>query len=489
MSRQHSYSAGNSAPGRPGVVPQSVPYYSAAPIAAAQSSGVGAPVLSLEPEREAAGGDFPSYQLPTTDVYMSSPRHSAADYSQTSVQDDSGASQRPRVAAQLRFAENDPIDLSWADRLIASVSSAPSVSEDRPEPAIEVFRRSAERTEVEWPTAALPSTPHEEDDWVGLPSQPPRRPRDKTLPASRGFKAAIQQTWLSHNDPPKLDFVLEVDSAADIGLRGLPPVPPALAHALVNLEKRGNKPQKPFDLGKTPPFVDPKVNRASQEGRAIYTATALGARDLNALALLLGSLSVLLGTADKILNEEETAEMGRIVGMCTALCRHATQWNGRVLGLVATHERQRWLSPLPHIPLPEGSVSQCLAKTGISPQSLFDGGVDVLRKVSDAGAEAKELSGNLRDLQPPQIPAKPTLQPPKRDESRGRSHSRHRGQSGRGRTTAPPPSSFGRPQQSQSLNRQADNRASAPTPAPDVPPPRQQRPRSQSKGRHGGSGK
>ena len=410
------------------------------------------------------------------DVYMLSPRQAPEQLSPRCKSPREVDAPDGRPAARRVVLSQDVLS-----SLLPSSSEAGSQASGLdPDPALAMFKLAAERSGVTWPTCKAPvQRPEEPEDWPGIPPSPPKAPRERYLPCAKGLKNAVMQPWENHGWPPRHDWIRGIDGADKMGFQRLPPMDQSLAAALGELLRRqktpvqkGPPPAPGYDLNKPIPFTDRAALSSAKDIRAMYETVGFSLRDVNALSLLLSSLSLKLSQPDSFDDDDyrdDLQELQSTLGYCNILCKHLAGWHGRLFDMLVRRERDCWLSPhivekRPGVP----SWNDQLKTLPTSPTSLFPGGGEALKQVvADLKANedlTQSLSAAPAVLQP--LPVQPSRDNRGRPESKVAPRSR-------------PPSASPAPNPNQRGAGRSGSR----------PPPNQPRHRSHSRGRGAKQGK
>ena len=443
------------------------------------------PWVNPEPPAD-VDDDLPSYQPASADVHMTSPRLASDPAEPTGCRsswDDAPDDDAPPPAARRVLLSQDVLS-----SLLYSSSESGSQTVPDLDPVLAVFKAAAEKCEVTWPTTAPPAAPQTDgpDDWPGIPPAPPVVPHERTFPVARGLRNAVHAPWERHVPPPKLHWLRGIHDAETLGWRHLPQMDPTLAAAFAELHRLQSAKSaaaktpaaaKTVDYTKHTPFTDKASIDASKETRGLYDTVGLLLRDVNALSMLLSALAIKHGDVED--EDADIPEDLRTLGFCNLLCKHLAGWVGHIFDKLVRQERRRWLAPFMHEP---GSGKPKNEPAGVlpwpdrllalptSPNSLFEGGEEILLKVVAEKKAQQELTQTLSsapdNLHPP---------PKKQPDHRGRQEFRAPQQPRKPSASPAPPGAQGH----QVFGRGAGL----------LPTPTQPRHRSQSRGRGQKQGK
>ena len=286
---------------------------------------------------------------------------------------------------------------------------------------LELYKIATARCGLKWPGDEDEEAPATTSEWQGLDSVEEKIAKRSKLPLAKGFGAGLASSWdapvAPDADPKKMRFNIDCVGTAELGLAAFPPMDSTLATSLLRSQVKGQK--APFSINKDVPcFTNEKDVAGSVATKAVYKATASGARALNAAALLQGSLKVLLAEAGDAPTPQQLAEMRRLTQEIILLNKYSTEWAGRVLGLCVIHERARWLD---HVTFNGANDRKNLQNLKVTPENLFQGAMGYLQ---DSHAARKAQDGAaLSCIQAPSKPPPP--KPQSRPADRGRPENRN----------------------------------------------------------------
>ena len=271
----------------------------------------------------------------------------------------------------------------------------------------------------------------------GEREEPAVRPKPGKLPTVPGLPENLHVTWAANGPkvPPRLGFDIEMAEWPKLGLGHLPAIEPKLAKFLDGQFDPKAK-TNPYRLvpGLPATFSDKATIKAVQATAAIYEKTSRTVSHLNASALLIGSLSHLLGELS-VSGDTSPAhqEIVRLTELLASLNKGAVQWAGAVLGTCVRQERDRWTDPV-NLRTAVADVNAQLRDLQVSPDTLFPGGYEVVKAASDERKETAEMVSAVCDKEQPPVSTAPT--PPKKER---RSTSARSDRSPAPATTHPPP--------------------------------------------------
>ena len=318
----------------------------------------------------------------------------------------------------------------------ASITS----SSVRPDSVKAIFQRAADRLGLGLqPAAASVATPSSTapEPMPGERPEPAVRPKPGKLPTVPGLQGNLHVTWAANGPkvPPRLGFDFDMAEWSELGLGKPPAIEPKLAKFLDGQfdPKAKNSPYR-LVPGLPATFGDKATNKAVQATAAVYEKTSRVVSHLNASALLIGSLSHLLGELS-VSGDTSSAhqEIARLTELLASLNKGAVQWAGSVLGTCVRQERDRWTDPV-NLRTAVADVNAQLRDLQVSPDTLFPGGYEVVKAASDERKETAEMVSAVCDKEQPPVSTAPT--PPKKEK---RSASARGDRSPAPATTRPPP--------------------------------------------------
>ena len=317
-------------------------------------------------------------------------------------------------------------------------SSVASSSRPDLEPAVETFRKAVARLGL-----AMPQPPSSSASAAAAAAMPGERevrtdaPKiHKHLPAAPAFQANLHWTWDTGALPLKAGFPIDILDAEGLGLGKLPSVDARLAAILE--AQFGKTKENPYSLraGQLPALAEKSARQLSKANATMYERTSRVASNLNASAILIGSLSLMLKDMAAVSDPSpEVREMLRHTELLASLNRFAIQWSGYNLGASMRFERERWMEPValkPHL----SAVTSQLRDLSCSPTDLFPGGYQLLKEAQESVKERNEVVAAV--CPPERAPTPPTVgAAAKKSRTASSSSERRRGAAAPAKAKAP----------------------------------------------------
>ena len=288
-------------------------------------------------------------------------------------------------------------------------------------------------------------------------AEAPKKARAGKLPVARGFQEALQSTWETHSQPPKIDLYIDMAGASELGICSIPPVDPTLAQCFASQHSKTDK--NPYSLsGTKPTFSDKKEKEAFAAANHVYSSIGLAIRSHNAAVLAAGAMTAAFREHQHRLPKEVAEEMEKYASTAALLNCHTTQWMGKALEILATQERKRWLQYVSFQRAAGPDPKTHLTALPYTPDTLFKGGVEFLQLSSESRKTQQEMVSSV--MEPPPATSSSSRHNPRRSSrsgDRGRSSSRKADyRSTKAPSASPAPS---RPRHEQKdAGRPADNR-------------------------------
>ena len=302
----------------------------------------------------------------------------------------------------------------------ASIASSSAAKRDS---AWAIFQQAADRLGVEIPENATAEPSPAATAMPGERVEPVRARPSYLLPTCPGLRDNLHLTWTAvpgqkhSKDPPEVaKFGNKMAEWSSLGLGKPPTIEPKLAKFLDgHFDPKVKKSPYHIVPGQQPTFHDKSTKKAVTQNAAVYERTSRIVAHLNGSALLLGSLSSLLGeltvSGDTSPSHQEIC---RITELLATLNRGTVQWAGAVLGSCVRQERDRWTDPV-NLRSSVSDVNQQLRDLPITPDTLFPGGYEVVKAASDETTQVAEMVSTVGEKEQPPSPS-PGPTPPKKDK-------------------------------------------------------------------------
>ena len=221
-----------------------------------------------------------------------------------------------------------------------AIAQAPQPLAKDDAPLVEIFKRSALRAGLVWPTEEAQDT---EDDtmWDAMDEEEEPSRSTQLLPMVKGFDRILTASWQhphSFTFPPGHKQSHDAAGMAKLGMAGMPHMHHRIAAHLL---------RQPVNAKKEPVFTNTVDKDNSKTNHSLYSSLATAAKALNAVSLLQGSATFILKAAGDQPTAENMAELRRIHKESLRLTKYVTERTGRAMACSAVLERARWLAYAP----------------------------------------------------------------------------------------------------------------------------------------------